>query len=212
MRTDAKDQSWTVGNALVERQITFDPTLGLYTASWRHKLTGTDFVVAGRTWRTRGREFSFVADGGSLDGSNGSDWEFVQAKTQAIPASRQSLVIDLRAKSKPVEVSIVYASYPSHPVIRKWIAVTNRSGAPVTLTHLSFESVSLASAPPDVLQASGFYAFEPRELFFTGRVDDTAVLEGNSLATGSIAFFVEGRYGTKRDASGAVGATRPPSA
>lgn len=198
VRTDAKDQSWTVGNALVERQITFDPKLGLHTASWRHKLTGTDFMAAGRARRTGGGEFSFLADGSSLDGSNGSDWEFVQAKTQAIPRSGQSLVIDLRAKSKPVDVSIVYASYDSHPVIRKWIAVTNRSAAPVTLTHLTFESVGLTPGPPDVLQASGFYASQPRELFFTGRVDDTAVLERNSL-TGEGFIAMNGAPGyTKR--------------
>jgi alpha-galactosidase len=49
-----------------------------------------------------------------------------------------------------------------------------------------------------VLQTSGFYASQPREVFFTGRVDDTAVLERNSL-TGEGFIAMNGAPGyTKR--------------
>ena len=50
-----------------------------------------------------------------------------------------------------------------------------------TLSHLSFEAVNIAPGPASVLQASAFYGSQPREIFFTGRVDDTAVLERNSI-------------------------------
>lgn len=66
VRTNAEGRGWTVGNALVEREINFDPKLGLYTASWRHKVTGTDFMEAGRERRSRGGEFSVLVDGDSL--------------------------------------------------------------------------------------------------------------------------------------------------
>jgi alpha-galactosidase len=181
VRTNAEGKSWTVGNSLVEREIRFDPKLGLYTASWRHKVTGTDFMEAARKRGAQGDEFSVLVDGDSFAGSNGSAWELIEAKTQKLTPSGESLAINLRAKTKPANVTIFYAVYDTHPVVRKWIAITNRGTAPVTLSHLSFESVSIAPGPPDVLQASGFYAGQPREVFFTGRVDDTAVLERNSL-------------------------------
>lgn len=181
VRTNAEGKSWTVGNTLVEREIRFDPKLGLYTATWRHNVTGTDFMEAARKRGTKGEEFSVLVNGDSFAGSNGSAWELIEANIQKLTPSGESLAIHLRAKTKPTDVTIFYAVYDTHPVVRKWIAVTNRGTDPVTLSHLSFENVSIAPGPPDVLQASGFYGTQPRELFFTGRVDDTAVLERNSL-------------------------------
>ncbi|MGA2986245.1 MAG: alpha-galactosidase [Terriglobia bacterium] len=198
VHTNTEGQSWTVGNALVEREVRFDPEQGLHTASWRHQVTGTDFMETPRKRRNRGAEFSVLVDGDSLRGSNGSAWELLEAKTQKLTPSAESLAIKLRAKTKPIDVTISYAVYDTHPVVQKWIAITNRGTAPVTLSHLSFESLSIAPGPPDVLQASGFYGSQPREVFFTGRVDDTAVLERNSL-TGEGYIAMNGAPGyTKR--------------
>ena len=83
-------------------------------------------------------------------------------------------------KGRPIEVSVCYAVYEEHPVVRKWIAITNRGEKEITLSHLSFEAVNIAPGPASVLQASAFYGGQPREIFFTGRVDDAAVLERNS--------------------------------
>ena len=95
-------------------------------------------------------------------------------------------------------MTVFYAVYDAHPVVQKWIAITNRGTAAVTLSHLSFESLSIAPGPPEVLQASGFYGSQPREIFFTGRVDDTAVLERNAL-TGEGFIAMNGAPGyTKR--------------
>ncbi|HXJ96688.1 MAG TPA: alpha-galactosidase [Terriglobia bacterium] len=181
VRKNVAGKSWTVGNGLVEREIHFDPAEGLSTASWRHKVTGTDFMEEGRKRGSRGGEFSVLIDGDPLVGSKGSAWELVEASSQTLSPSGESLVINLRAKTKPLDVTIFYATYDGHAAVQKWIAINNRGTVPVTLSHLSFESVSLAPGPPDVLQAFDFYATEPRELFLTGRVDDTAILERNSL-------------------------------
>ncbi|HMD85208.1 MAG TPA: glycoside hydrolase family 36 protein [Terriglobia bacterium] len=198
VRTNDEGKSWTLGNALVEREIHFDPKLGLRTASWRHKVTGTEFMGAGGKWGPQGHEFSVLVDGDSFRGSNGSAWELIDAKTQKLTPSARSLIVNLRAKTKPVDVAIFYAVYDTHPIVQKWIAITNRGAAPVTLSHFIFESVGVAAGPPDVLQVSGFYGSQPRELFFTGRVDDTAVLERNSL-TGEGFIALNGAPGyTKR--------------
>ena len=198
VRTNAEGSSWTMGNALVEREIRFDAKMGLHTPSWRHKVTGTDFVEAPAKRGNRGAEFSVSIDGESLAGSNGGIWEFVAARTENLTPSGASLVISLRGKTRLIEVTIFYALYDTHPVVQKWIALTNRGAAPLTLSHLSFESSSIAPGPTEVLQASGFYAGQPREIFFTGRVDDTAVLERNSL-TGEGYIAMNGAPGyTKR--------------
>ena len=199
VHTNAEGKSWTVGNAFVEREIHFEVEHGLSTASWRHLVTGTDFADTphGRR-RNRGAEFSFWVDGDSLAGSNPSAWEFIEAKTGTVTPSGQSLALKLRAKSKPIEVTAFYAVYDAHPVVQKWIAITNGGSDPVTLSHLSFESLSIKPGAPDVLQVSGFYGSQPREIFFTGRVDDTAVLERNSV-TGEGYIAMNGAPGyTKR--------------
>ena len=180
VRTGADGRSWTIGNSLVERELHFDSERGLRTVSWRHKLTGTDFISAAGRNRYAGSEFSFRADGDSFAGSQGPAWEFVGAETQGLGSSGKLLIIKLKAKGRPLEVSVCYAVYEEHPVVRKWIAITNRGEKEITLSHLSFEAVNIAPGPASVLQASAFYGGQPREIFFTGRVDDAAVLERNS--------------------------------
>jgi len=68
VRATTDGRTWTIGNDLVEREVCFEAQHGLYTESWRSKVTGTDFMkVAGRT-EARGREFAFVADGQTYAG------------------------------------------------------------------------------------------------------------------------------------------------
>lgn len=199
VHTNAEGTNWTVGNALVEREIHFEKEHGLSTASWRHKVTGTNFMetTAGK-WRSKGAEFSVGVDGDTLRGTEGSTWDLIEARTEKLSPPGQSLVLRLRSTKKPIDVTVFYAVYDEHPVVRKWIAITNRGSATATLSHLSFESSTLAPGPPDVLQVSAFYASQPREIFFTGRVDDTAVLERNSL-TGEGYIAMNGAPGyTKR--------------
>lgn len=198
VRSSSEDRSWVIGNALIQRGIRLDPKLGLYTETWQHKLTGTEFVPTAQNRRSRGSEFSFRIDGDLLAGSQGPAWKFVDAKTQKLAPSGELLVIHLRAVNNSVDVTACYAVYDAHPVVQKWITITNLGSEAVKLSHLSFESVLIRPGSPDVLQASAFYASEPRELFLTGRVDDAAVLERNSL-TGEGFIAMNGAPGyTKR--------------
>ncbi len=181
VRSNPEGKSWEVGNALVQRDIRFDAKLGLYTEKWQHKVTGSNFIASALRHPGRGGEFSFHADGELVAGWHGAEWELVEAKTEKLHPSGELLAIHLRRLDKPLDVTAFYAIYESHPVVQKWISITNRGSEVVTLSHLSFESVGIRPGSADVLQASAFYASEPREIFLTGRVDDTAVLERNSL-------------------------------
>jgi alpha-galactosidase len=181
----------------VEREICFDAKLGLHTVSWRHKVTGTDFMAALLSRGVKREEFSFMADADSFSGASES-WDLIDARNQKLTPSGQLLTIHLRSKAKPIEITVSYAVYDAHPVVRKWIAIINRGNAPVALSHLRFESVAIAPGPPNVLQASTFYGVQPREIFLTGRMDDAAVVERNSLTGEGFIAMNEAPGWTKR--------------
>jgi alpha-galactosidase len=174
------NRSWVVGNGLIERLIQFDTKTGLYTAAWRHKLTGTDFIKPAPDKNNQGAEFFFQADREKLTGSGGA-FELVTAETHDALPEGKLLEIKLKARTKPIEVSVFYAVYRGHPVIRKWLAITNRSSMSFILSHLGFEAVPLRAGKPSEIQVSGFYGIQPREIFFTGRVEDSSIIERNSL-------------------------------
>jgi len=156
VRTNTEGKSWTVGNTLVEREIYFDPRVGLYTESWRHKVTGKEFLKhlsVDLPWgpETRwGAEFSFQVDHKRLAGATRgpADFDFVAAEMGEIAPDGKLLEVKLRSKNPSLEVSAFYAVYSGHPVVRKWIAITNRSNQPVRLSHLVFEALNLQAAPP----------------------------------------------------------------
>jgi alpha-galactosidase len=173
-------QSWTIGNDLVEREIRFDASGGLYTSRWVHKVTGADFMSRARDGKRWGPEFYFNVDGERVSGSWGTDFVLAGSEVRDVVPAGKLLEIKLKARAKPVEVSVLYAVYDGHPVVRKWLAITNRAQAAITLSHMSFESLRLQCGAPADLQVSGFYGSQPREIFYTGRVDDAATVQRNS--------------------------------
>lgn len=181
VRTIKERNTWVIGNSLVERQITFDPEIGLSTLRWRHNLTGTDFVANTVKPRPKSNEFSFWADEEHFAGTSQSTWKLVDIRTEKLARGGEELAIHLSSTLHPIEVTTFYAVYDGHPVIRKWIAITNTGKTPVVLSHLCFESVGIVSGPFNLSEVNAFYGIQPRELLFSGRVDDGAVLQKNSL-------------------------------
>ena len=189
VQASADGRRWSIGNDLVERGISFDPSRGLCTTSWHHKVTGTDFMERASTQNRPGDEFSFRVDQTRLAGMMAeSKWEILQegkamapgfdfqeATVSDIAPKGRLLAIRLRARSKPLEVTVFYAVYAGHPVVQKWLAIRNRGDKAIALTHLVFEAVNLAPTAPSDVQVSAFYGIEPREIYYTGRVDDPAI-------------------------------------
>ena len=185
VRTNQEGKSWTIGNTLVEREIRFDPGVGLYTESWLHKVTGKDFLkhlTSDLPWGPEtpwGAEFSFRADDAGLEGARRAplaDFEWVAAEMRDIAPDGKLLQVKLKCKKQPLEVSAFYAVYSGHPVVRKWIAITNRSDHAIRLSHLVFEALNLEAAPPSDQVIFAYYGVHPREIFFTGRAEDAAIL------------------------------------
>ena len=99
VRTNAEGKSWTVGNTLVEREIRFDPKVGLYTESWRHKVTGKDFLkqldtdLPGGPETRWGAEFSFQADNTHLAGATrgpSADFDWVASRNARHRSRREA--------------------------------------------------------------------------------------------------------------------------
>jgi alpha-galactosidase len=177
VRAQTDHGPWVVGNASIERRIAFDPATGLSTLSWLHKVTGTDFTKPAAAPRQFGDEFSFQAGGNRFTGKSG--FELAGTEVLALDGGK-ALKLRLIQSKAQLEVAVFYAVYDEHPVIRKWIAVTNRSTQPLDLTHLCFESIAAAPGAAAELQLFAGYGTVPREIFFTGRVSDTAMVSRNS--------------------------------
>jgi alpha-galactosidase len=185
----AGGRTWQLGNSLVEREIRFAPNHGLYTENWVHKVTGTDFLreklPAEAKWKTESMwrvEFEFYAGKDRLQGATPgpeADFEFVDSEIRDIAPSGKLLAVHLRAKKKAIEVTSYYAVYTGHPVIRKWIAITNRGDQEVVLNQLVFELQDLQAAPPSEQLQRYYYGNFPREVFFAGRIDDPAIVSTN---------------------------------
>ena len=194
VRTSPGGTGWAIGNEFVERELLFDPQTGLHTVVWKSKSTGTDFLQRARDAHQWGNEFSVTVDGSTLVGSLATahspamplptspepvSFDLIGFDSHQIDRSGKVLEIKLKAKLKPIEVSVFYAVYVGHPVIRKWIAITNRGASPITLSHLVFESVHLSAGPPNRLEVDGFYGIQPREIYLTGRAEDPAIVQRN---------------------------------
>ncbi len=180
VHTTAEGAEWSIGNALVERTIRFDTKDGLRTVRWRHQLTGTDFVQRAAAAQRLGEEFAFRAGETQVNGRRGLS--LVSAQTQD-HGNEKALRLVLRTRDGRFDVAVIYDAYDDEPAIRKWIEITNRASEPVTLTHLCFEAVNAAPGPAADLQLWTGYGDVPREIFFTGRVSDTALVS-RSARTG----------------------------
>ena len=183
VRPGADGKSWTIGNDLVEREVRFEAKAGLYTAAWRSKVTGTDFLTAAGHDRSRGKEFSFLAGGKEYAGASSTGFDLESTSTVETSPAGKSLRIVLRSRDGKFLVTAHYAVYAGHPVVRKWIDIKNLGASATVLAHLVFEAVNLAPAPPEDLQVSAFYGVEPREIFYTGRVDDPAITVRSSRSS-----------------------------
>ncbi|MEW5974324.1 MAG: alpha-galactosidase [Acidobacteriota bacterium] len=173
------DRGWSIGNALIERTVRFTDERGLHTTKWQHKLTATDFVsrLARRGTQSFNDEFSFQVGGERLNGR--ASFQFSAVETLQLENGK-ALKVMLKERQGKCAVTVYYAVYDDHPVIRKWITITNTTQQPVLLTHLCFESINLTPGERSELQLWAGYGTVPRETFFTGRVSDAALVLKNS--------------------------------
>jgi len=174
----SKEQSWTLGNGIVERTIAFDPERGLSTRRIAHLGTRFSLLNDPLVKEHTGHEFSFQCDGKSCMGTSG-DFELISADP-ANTAQVKSLTILLRHKIVPIEVTVVYRVYAGHAALRKHLIVRNTGRDAQQLSHMAIESLVASTGPADETTLMAQYGALPRETFYTGRSEDACLLVSNS--------------------------------
>lgn len=184
---------WVLGNRFCERVIRFEPQVGLYTCAWRHKLTDTDFLEKAQQWNG---EYAFAANGQWIT-SLAPTCQLVRAESHAIPEGEQ-FTITLYESALSLRVALHYVVDRAYPAIRKWLTVVNEGKSPLVITRLNIETLDLACGDPAELQLSAFYGITPREMFFTGRVEDVLLVQKNVVTGEGFAVLNEAPAHLKR--------------
>jgi alpha-galactosidase len=182
----ALGQSWTIGNAQIERRITFDPASGLFTAKLTDLSTHYDFIA---TDKRSAAEFSFACNGESVAGAN-SAFQLLRADENKL-ADGTLLTIHLRSKAFPLEVSVVYRVYNGHPAIRKWLVLKNTGSTTLHLSHMNIEAIAPSVGPSNETVLNAQYGTIPRETFYTGRSEDAGLLVSNARTGDGFAIVSE---------------------
>jgi alpha-galactosidase len=179
-------QTWTIGNADIERSIAFGPATGLATQRLTDLGTHTEYIVSGIKPPA---EFSFACNGETVTGAS-SEFELVSGRQSTLPNGKL-LTIDLRSKKFPLEVSVFYRIYDGHPAIRKWLVLRNTGSAPLRLTHMNIEAIAPSVGPPNETVLNTQYGAIPRETFYTGRSEDAGLLVSNARTGDGFAVISE---------------------
>ena len=162
---------------------------GLVTERLSDLTTHTDYIEPSNVRAELAQEFSFQCNGHTYVGHSG-DFALVAADTDAI-SNGKSLTIRLRSKQLPLEVSVIYSVYDGHPAIRKHLVLRNTGSTPLRISHLDIEAIgpSVGLADETILDAQ--YGAVPREIFYTGRSEDAALLIANGRSGVGLAVISE---------------------
>ncbi|MBI1277472.1 MAG: hypothetical protein GC179_05040 [Anaerolineaceae bacterium] len=165
---------WNISSPFMERVVTFEEGHGLRTSRWIHRRTGTNYLPSlahgAPEWNM---EFSVVINGAAPLSSRSPQLRLVNNQQQD-----DSLTITLETEN--LQIEITYTAYSEYPVLRKGLKLYNKTSLPITITQLILESLELCIGHPDDQKLYGYYGVQPRELFFSGRIDDPAIYQVNA--------------------------------
>ncbi|MEI8291429.1 MAG: alpha-galactosidase, partial [Verrucomicrobiota bacterium] len=180
---DEKSAFMVLENPFFTRSLFVDQTNhAFYTRIFIDKSTGKNHCITGS------QEFSFSANGQTVAG--GKAGGLIDYQSHSITAGAdgsKTLAVSLSGRpgtpAANLEITLFYEIYPDVAVIRKWLAVKNRSQSDVVLSNLEWEHVSYEIASPswiphictfpDVYAQYGQSVFKPP---YIGRTADSAVL------------------------------------
>ncbi|HEX4758932.1 MAG TPA: alpha-galactosidase [Terracidiphilus sp.] len=180
-------QSWTVSNDRIKRTVTFEPAKGLFTEQLSDLSTHADFILPGPLNMGMAQEFSFECSGHHCAGSSAA-FNLVNGVADS---NQSELVIHLRHKELPLEVSVAYSVYSGHPAIRKHLVLHNAGTSPLRISHLNIEAIGIALGPADETTLLTQYGTIPRETFYTGRSEDAGLLIANARTGNGVAVISE---------------------
>ncbi|MGB7135219.1 MAG: alpha-galactosidase [Acidobacteriaceae bacterium] len=202
-QTRGRTGDWTLGNRFVRREIAFDHQ-GLENLHWQNLADAREFVdPALEHLDGYCHEFRFDANGRAYTGN--AAFSLVHAQPATDPAGDRTLDLDLASTDGALTVTLHYALPADSTAIRQSLTITNRRSQPMVLSQLSIACEPLEPAPPADLLAYGGYGETPREIFFTGRSDDVAILLESARTGDGVAVLSEVPGVLKRTEVGVIG-------
>jgi alpha-galactosidase len=187
--SDAALKTWTIGNDRIARTLAFQPTTGLFTQQFSGLSAHAEFIQPGKILMSMAPEFSFLCNGRLCAGTN-AEFDLVSTNEAALQNGK-SLTIRLRHKELALEVSVVYCVYDHHPALRKHLVLRNTGTPALHITHLNIEAIGIAIGPENETTLLTQYGTIPREIFYTGRLEDAGLLVANGLTGVGMAILSE---------------------
>ncbi len=183
-------QRWTIGNGQVERTIEFVPNFGLLT---RHLLDvhHREDLFAQTSRPALAAEFSFECNGRMFAGARAAgipDFDFLSVTNEQEPNGKV-LVVRLRARNTPLEVAVFYRVYDGQAAVQKQLSIRNLGPKAMRISRLSVETIAPSLGPENEIVLNAGYGTTPREIFYTGRSEDGAVLISNAVSGEGIALL-----------------------
>jgi alpha-galactosidase len=199
----AQQQSWTLDNGTIRKAIEFTPEHGLEVTSWSDQTSNFNFVSP--EFLHRGyNEFQFTADEKNVSGKP-ADVSFTGVHDERTPDGTEHLDLTFASKRVSLSVTVHYELAKDSTAVRQYLSITNTSAAPIVLRHMTVAVAAIAPGPERDLIAYGGYGEEPRETYFTGRVNDVAVLLENAKTGVGFAVLSEVPGYLKRIELGQIG-------
>lgn len=200
-----RSNQWALNNGMVSRVLAFDARHGLITTSWKNLDDGKEFIDSQQeTMDGYCREFRFSLNDREYTGTP-EQFALAHAEQSADATGARHLALSMISRDGMVAVTVQYTLPAGSTGIRQFLSIRNQSGKPLTLSHVSIACEPLAPAQPDNLLAYGGYGEQPREIFFTGRLDDVAILLENGTTGDGVAVLSEVPGVLKRTEVGVIG-------
>ena len=185
------------------KTVSFSPDHGLEVEAWSDLTSNFNFISPELAYRGY-NEFQFTAGGKNVSGKS-ADVSFVRSHQDRAADGTQHLDLTFMSKRAAVSVTAHYELGPNQPAIRQYLSLVNTGDTPVVLHHLTVAAAALKPGPEHDLIAFGGYGEQPRETYFTGRVNDIAVLLENSRTGVGFAVLSEVPGYMKRTELGQIG-------
>ncbi len=182
-------KSWTIGNELVKRVVSFTSGAGVFTEQLSDLSTNAVLISGGKALHHGKQEFSFRCDGREVTGASPA-FELAGAEESALPNGK-SLAVQFRHKELPLDVTVVYSVYNGFAAVRKHLVLRNTGTIPLHFSHMNIEALSLSLGQADEITLLTQYGAVPREIFYTGRSEDACLLVANGNTGNGIAVINE---------------------
>lgn len=141
-------------NALLSRSILIGEDGAVATSSLKSLRTDKEFIF-GRADMPLSAEFSILWRDTWLQGHRpGQPQDFIVLRNslRTEQPGIQQLELFLSDPDGNLQVEVHYEIYEDHPLVRKWISITNTSPTPGVLKQVAWEDLSIAAGSPSELE------------------------------------------------------------